>query len=321
MIGTRIFRALAGVFLVLLFLVSCGTLPEAAGTAEMSEESEYIPLEAGALLYVLADVQQARPILDIAQIRGLNEKRATQMLDKTRYAAAALYPPESGRRFQATAWGAYPSFRAGMAFGMSRNWKKHRSAAALPYWYSAKERLSVALNAKQAFVSSSINDAPLEPFSPSPGVETPEGFAEFRRRAIISCWLERPAAMLRAAFEKMQIPLQLPAERIFVSLFPAAERLAADGKTPGETESPQYEALIRIQLASATQAKALVTLLTLAGGFVSAKTQETDGPASVAALLFANPPVQKGQSLDIRTAALTRGDIALLFSLFPVYLD
>jgi hypothetical protein len=320
MISTRIFRALAGVFLALLFLVSCGTLPEAAGTAEMSEESEYIPLEAGALVYVLADVQKARPILDIAQIRELNEKRAKQMLDKTRYAAAALYPLESGRGFQATAWGAYPSFRAGMAFGMSRNWKKHRSAAALPYWYSAKERLSVALNAKQAFVSSSINDVPLEPFSPSPGVETPEGFAEFRRGAIISCWLEQPAAMVRAAFEKMKIPLQLPAERIFVSLFPAAERLAADGKTAGETEGPQYEALIRIQVASATQARALVILLTLARGFVSAETQEADVP-SVAALLFANPPVQKGQSLDIKTAALTRGDIALLFSLFPVYSD
>ena len=317
----RVFRAAAGVFWLLLLLISCGTLPEVPGAAEMTEESEYIPLEAGALVYVLADVQKARPILDFVQIREMNEKQAKQMLDKTRYAAAALYPPESGRRFQLTAWGAYPSFRVGMGFSMNRNWKKQRSAAALPYWYSAKDRLSVALNAKQAFVSAPLNDVPLEPFPPFPGVESPEGFGEFRRGALVSCWLEQPAAVVSAAFEKMQIPLQLPAERIFVSLFPAAGRIAADEKTAGETAAPQYEALIRIQVSNATQARALAVLLTLAKAFLPAGMSEVDGPASLAALLFANPPVQNGASLDIRTAALTRGDIALLFSFFPVYSD
>ncbi|MDR0585190.1 MAG: hypothetical protein LBG57_12730 [Treponema sp.] len=318
----RAFRASAGVFLVLLFLISCGTLPEVPGADEMTEESEYIPLEGGALVYVLADVQKARPILELVQIPEMNEKQAKQMIDKTRYAAAALYPPESGRRFHLTAWGAYPGFRAAMAFSMSRNWKKQRSAAALPYWYSAKDRLSVALNAKQAFVSAPLNDVPLEPFFSSPGVEAPEGFGEFRRGAIVSCWFEHPAAMAGAALEKMQIPLQLPAERIFVSLFPAAGRIEAEGgKTAGETESPQYEALIRIQVASAAQARALAALLTLARAFLPAGIPEADGPASVAALLFARAPVQNGANLDIRTAALTQEDIALLFSFFSVYSD
>lgn len=314
-----VLRASLGVSLLLFLFISCRTIPEIPDA--VMEESEYIPLEPGALVYVFADVQGSRPILDLIQIREMNEKQSKQMLDRTRSAAAALYPPESGRRFQLTAWGDYPSFRAGMAFGMSKNWKKRHSATGgLPYWYSAKDRLSVALNAKQAFVSAPVNDVPDEPFLRTPGLEAPEGFLEFRRGALISCWLEDPAVLINQIFEKMRLPLQLPAERIFVSLFLAADRPESGViVTTGETGDRQYDAMIRIQVSGATQARALVTLFTLARSFIAAGMVQEDGPAALAALLFANPPVQDGRNLNIKIDALTGKDIALLFSFFPVY--
>ena len=313
-----------GGFILLFFVslfISCKSAPDFPDP--VLGESGFIPLEPGALVYVFADVGGARPILDLVPIAGMNEKQSKEMLDRTRSVAAALYPGESGRRFQLTAWGTYPGFRADMAFGTNRDWKKRRSAGGLPYWHSARDRLSVALNAKQAFVSAAVDDAPLEPFSAPPGIEAPEGFGEFRRGAIISCWLENPGSAMNRAFAAMEIPLQLPAERIFVSVFQTAGQ-ADSGGGAGEAAERRYEALLRIQLPGASQARGMVTLFTLARAFLPGFTPaegalSEGGPAALAAFLFANPPVQDGKNLTIKTAVLSERDIALLFNLFSVY--
>jgi hypothetical protein len=301
-------------FFILLF-VSCKSVPDFPDP--VLGESGSIPLEPGALVYVFADAQGARPILDLVPIAGMDEKQSREMLDRTRSVAAALYPAESGRRFQLMAWGSYPGFRAGMAFGANRDWKKRRSPGGVPYWYSARDRLSVALNAKQAFVSAALDDTPLEPFSTPPGIEVPEGFGEFRWGAVISCWLENPGPAMDRAFEALGIPLRLPAERVFVSVFQAAGQADSGGEA-----AARYEALLRIRFPGAAQARGIVTLFTLAGAFLSGGLSPADGAPSLAALaafLFANPPVQDGQNLTIKTAVLSEREIALLFNLFSVY--
>jgi hypothetical protein len=304
-------------FLGLWFLlfISCKTVPRFPDP--VLGESGYIPLEPGAEVYVLADVQRARPILELVQIRGMDEKRFKQTLDRTRSAVAALFPSESGRRFQMTAWGSYPGSGADMAFGTNKNWKKLRSAAGgLPYWHSARDGLSVALNAKQAFVSASLGDTPDEPFASPPGIEAPDGFDEFRRGALIACWLENPGATVNRIFTAMQIPLQLPAERLFVSVFPVAGEADSGGGEAAGTH--KYEALLRIQVSSAAQARGVASLFALAGAFFSGGAAG-GGPAALASIFFANPPVLDGQNLNIKTAVLTEKEIALLFSIFSVY--
>jgi hypothetical protein len=295
-------RALLFFVPLLALLASCKTTP--ALPDPLREETGSIPLEPGALVYLLADVPAARPILDLLPIQELNTKASKQMLDRTRSAAAALYPPESGRRFQLTGWGSYPALRAGMAFGVSKDWKKQRSAGGLPYWYAQRSGLSIALNSGQAFAAASSDGAPVEPFSAS-GVEAPEGFGEFRRGAVLSCWLENPGPMLNRVFGQMNIPLQVPSDRIFISLFPVP---GGDG---------QYQGLIQICSPSPTQARTLAVHFSLA--MVSIARAAEEGPEGPAALLFANPPVQDGQNLNIKTAVLTEKDIALLFGLFSIY--
>jgi hypothetical protein len=304
------------VLFILSLFISCKSVPDIPDP--VLGESAYIPLEPGALAYVFADVQKARPILDLVQIRGVNEKQSKEMLDRTKSAVAALYPPESGRRFQLTAWGSYPGIRADMAFGADRSWKKRRSAAEkLSYWYSAKDGLSVALNAQQAFVAASADDVPREPFSTAPGIGAPDDFGEFRRGSLISCWLETPGPLVNRVLGAAQIPLQIPAERIFVSILPATEQADAGG---GEAaENRPYETLLRFQFSSVTQARSLVMLFTLAGAFIEGGMLDESGPAALAAVLFANPPVQDGANLNIKTAALTGKEIALLFNLFSLY--
>ena len=48
---------------------------------------------------------------------------------------------------------------------------------------------------------------------------------------------------------------------------------------------------------------------------------EAGAVPALAALLFANPPVQDGRNLNLRTAVMGAEEIALLFNLFPVYSD
>ena len=304
-------RFACSLLLVFLFAVftSCKTAPIIPDP--MLDDTRLIPLESGAMVYLFADAQAARPILDLLPLAELKDKQSKQMIDKTRTTVAAFYPPESGRRFQLVAWGNYPSTRAGMALNMNKRWKKSRGESG-SYWYSASDRLSLALNSKQAFLAARLDTQNNSPFAPLPGIETPEGFAEFRRNAVLSCWLDDPGPRINQVMEAMGIPLQIPAERIFISLFQA--------ETPPAAER-QYEALIRMRLPSVSQARALLTLFSLAGAFLGpVQGGELQDPVAVMmAVLFSNPPALNDRDLNIKSAVLGEKEIALLFELFSLY--
>jgi hypothetical protein len=295
--------------LLFALLLSCQSVPQMPDAVQT--ESGFAPLESGAFAYIFVDVKQAKPALALVNIRELDDRQTQAMLDRTRSAVIALYPPGNERRLQLAAWGSYPVRRAEMAMGTSREWKKIKYTGAA-YWYSPARRLSLALGAKQAFAASWTDDAARNPVAAFPGVELPEGFAEFRRNAALACWFESPAALINRQLKAMNVPLELPAERVFVSLFPEPGQAAKPG---GQTAECRYEALIRIQVANAVQAKALATLFALARNMLP---METDGGISPAAILFANPPVPDGRNLTIKTAPLNGQEIALLFALFSL---
>ncbi|GHV51750.1 hypothetical protein AGMMS49579_07730 [Spirochaetia bacterium] len=121
---------------------------------------EYLPLEPGALVYMFADMDEARPILNRMFTAYAPQPKAAEILDQTRYAVLAMFPPESGRNVQAVAWGKYPSAGAGFFFTFSKDWKKCKSITGKSYWYSDQDGLSVALNAGQAFVATGAAPCP-----------------------------------------------------------------------------------------------------------------------------------------------------------------
>jgi hypothetical protein len=260
---------------------------------------------------MLVDVPGCRPVLDRIAIRGMDKKQSDELLSRTRSAAAAFYPEGSERRFQAAAWGTYPGFRGSLALAAGKDWKKNRSKTGGPYYHSVRDGLSVALTASRAFVSGAGPGNHSDPFTEAPGTEVPEDFAEFRRGAVLAFWLDDPAPPVNRFFDALGIPLQLPAERLLVSVFPA-------GPGGKDTTADTYEALVQIQTPSASQARALLTLFNMARIFASA-IGETGGAPALASILFANPPVQDGRKVNLRTAVMDAEEIALLFSLFPVY--
>jgi hypothetical protein len=282
-------------YLLLIFLlISCHTTPITSDT--IFEKMEYVPLDNNGFAYIFTNVKEARPILDILPVPQLKNWQANLILENTEMAAAALFTSESGRRFQVAGWGNYPSLRARVALFFNTTWKKQRATSGT-YWSSAAQKMSVVINPKQVFAVAWLNDH-INPV-PALGVKMPEGFNQFMRGAALSCWMESPALILNQILLKEGIPVNLPAEQLFLNLNPKGAN--------------QYEVLFRLKFENAAQARTIAGVLALAGAF------SANQKSLMSSLFFANPPVLNGRNIDIRTALLSDKEITLLLKMFLLY--
>jgi hypothetical protein len=245
----------------------------------------------------------------------MDTKEFKQMLDRTQFAIAAVYPSAKAqsvtqqRRFQLCAWGSYPAARANMALGFSKDWKKMRSTnPKATYWYSAVNGISLVLEANRAVV---LSGTPAYPVAAPPGLSPPEGFNNFQKGSIVSCWVNDPGPLINQKLKEIGIPVDLPADELFISLFPA------------EKQQGQYEAILQIQVSSALLARGVVTAIGFAISFARAfmpvsSDDASNGPAVLASILFANWPEQDGNKIIIRSGVLSMREISLLFTMFSV---
>jgi hypothetical protein len=318
------------VSLFLLFFLSCTTATKAPELTPL--ESGILPLDEGASAYALIDMAHGRPILEGISYIPLNDKNMKQMLDKTQSAAMAVFTPSprDDRRYQLVSWGNYPASSAGMAFGSNKDWKKQQSVSSnMVYWHSEKSQISVAVSPSRAYVLAAMTKVPHDPIASTEGIKIPEGFGEFAKGAVFSCWFSDPGPLLNQRLKTMSLPLEIPAEQLFICLFQADKKTsAAQPMSPAE---PFYEAQFKIKLPGATQARAVVSLLTLARSFMPApeppppieptdtqdrKTQKS--AAMMIYILFSNPIVQEEESIILKSPPLGVRDISLLFSVFSL---
>jgi len=302
-------------FVICYLLFACKSAVQAP--EQMLLENGIVPLDAGASAYAIIDVTHARPILEGISYIPVNDKNVKLMLDKTRSAVVAVFSPspEDDRRFQLISWGSYPASGSSIAFGTSKDWTKQRSASLnTVYWHSEKSQMSVAVSPAQAYVLVAMTKTPHDPVASSEGIKIPEGFGEFARDSVFSCWLSNPGPVLNQRIKEMGIPLEMPAEQLFIRVFPA---------------EMMYEAHLKITLPSATQARTIVSFLSIARAFMPpaqpSASQDSGVQDSAAmlsslmsALLFANPVVQEGASILLESPPLSMRDISLLFSMFSL---
>ncbi|MDR2021615.1 MAG: hypothetical protein LBQ14_12710 [Treponema sp.] len=282
--------------IVLAAFLSCASGPKAQ--APYIEEDEFAPLAPGGLIYLSIDVPRARPLLEKISLGGLASIQNREALDRTESAAAALYPEGSGRRFLAAARGRYPGSRAGASFAFSRDWKRVRSGAGF-YWRSEKNKLSIAMTNDRVYIS----DGP--PLIPAPGTKSPGGLEELRRDAVMAGWIDDAATPINLFIQSLALPLQVPAERLLFGIYAA--------------EDEKYSAVLNIATPSASQARALVSIFSMARLFLVNSDIEPGGPAALAFIFFANNPVQEGTNLIIRTGTMDGDGIALLLNMFSLY--
>jgi hypothetical protein len=283
-----------------LWFTSCASGPRVkawyADPGEGAAETT-APVAPGGLVYFYIDVPAARPLLEKLSLAGFTAGQNKEALDRTESAVAAIYPEGSERRFLAAARGKYPAFRAGFSFALSRDWKRVRSDTGT-YWRSAKNNLSLALSGDRAFISDG------NPFIAGLGIEVPEGLAELRRGSLLAGWAD-DAGPLNQFIASMAIPIQIPAERLLFGVY------AAEGGT-------KYEALLRLTTPTASQARGLVSIFSIARLVIAGMDLNEEG-AALASIFFASPPVQEGSTLIIRTGAVDETGIALLLNMFSLY--
>jgi hypothetical protein len=162
------------------------------------------------------------------------------------------------------------------------------------------------------------------PYAQGPGIGTPEGFNVFREGTSLALWMENPAESLDRFFSVLRLPIRIPAEELLaaLSMVPDSDSPAPDaGPVAGPGGAgPLYEIRLRIKAPSETNARTLMTLFSTARLFISGSAGAEPGIPDLLSLLFARPPEQEGLYLTLRTAPMGEDDVALLFSLFLIYL-
>jgi hypothetical protein len=102
----------------------------------------------------------------------------------------------------------------------------------------------------------------------------------------------------------MGVPLNFPVQKLFISLYPAEIKNSVE----------QYEAQIRMRFENAVYARGAAVIFSLAGNITP---DESD---VLQTIFFSNPPVVNGSNIDIKTTALSGGEITLLLETFLLYL-
>jgi hypothetical protein len=321
--GSLKYTPVAVIFaLFVLLLFSCASKKSILAG---EDTDEFALLASGGTAYFFIDMAKGKALVDALPIKEVAGKTGEQFLERTTMAVAALYPEGSSRRFLAAAQGNYPGFWGNMSLAFSSAWKKIRSATGKSYWHSAEDGLSIFLQKAIVFVS----DA--DPLIQTPGAFSPPGFRDYRQGAVLAGWTDEPGPPINRFLDSLEIPIEIPAERMFFAVFETAgaegaatsEALVLDDKTNAAIQDKKYDILIRMETPTAIQARGLLSLFSmvrffLAGADESGGEEET-GILFLMKTIFAQAPVQDGAALNLRIEAMDKNRIALLFNVFFVY--
>jgi hypothetical protein len=307
-----------------LFFFSCSSAPKKAQNPFIVLDSagEFEPLAKGGGVYLSIDAQGSRPILDLLAFNGYNAKDAALMLDKTVAITAAFYPKRDGRdatggqdapAFMLFARGSYPKGLADISLGLAKDWKKTKSLVApVSYWHSKTNKAALVFNKKYALISN------VDPFSPTnaltdPGVAPPDGFAAFKRDAVIAGWFNDADSMINASLAMYGFPFELEIVGLFF-------KVSKETGTPTAPETP-YDIEVGIKSVSEDDAMGLVGLLNVARMFTTPPNETAviqDGRLFLIQRLFSSVPKQDGVFLTMNLGQFSARQIALLFNLFSV---
>ena len=308
---------LVSLFFAALVFSACATIPK---NIPAPDEDDFYRLPSGGKMYLRVDINEARPLLDALSLEGFSLKEAGSVLDRTETASAVFLGEDSRDRFFLSLRGNYPTFRAGLSLAFNKGWKKLKSSTGNRYWYSSYYKIGMALGSRMALVSQG------DPFEILPAtVRTipPRGFDEFQKQTILAGWIPEPQDTVNRFLKNTGIPIQIPAEDFFFGVVPAAD--SSDSSNEKSAEE-MWELVFQVRTPSVNQARALVTLFSLARIFMvsaplpgtSILVEENDIMDFLPAL-FANLPVRDEEILTLRTSGFDIDTLALLFRAFSVY--
>ncbi|MDR0389972.1 MAG: hypothetical protein LBH73_07870 [Spirochaetaceae bacterium] len=306
---------LSGALLLVFFFASCASGPKLSGPDALRERNVFSVLPGGAALYIYADVERAKPLLELMEFGGMSGASNEAILGRTSVAVAAIYPGESGRRYMAWGSGKYPSLRSSISFFFSRAWKKAKSETGNSYWRNQSAGLSVLIRKDYALVSDGdpfFTEAPLEPSSRWTSLEA---------GAVLSGTVRNAGERVGAFMGSLGLPIQFPVETLVFGLYPAPPDPAGNsGRNPPDESQNEarYQGRFYIETPAPSHARSVQSILSLARRYFPGGPTEDPFLAALGAF-FANQSRLEGSTLIITTGPMTAGEITLLFDQFSVY--
>ena len=299
---------------LVFLLASCASAPKLKPETFYKGRSGFSLMPEGAPLYLMAEVQPVRPILDSLVLGGMSGAEIKKFLDMSDFITVAVYQNPGERHFYAAATGKFPA-GGGLFFSTSRDWEKKTSASGMPYWYSARSMLSVSLDTKNAYLSD------VDPFVGAPGAVIPDALAAMQTGSVLSGWMNNPAQAIKGLVASFEIPIEIPAERFLFAVFTADEDNTGGAKSGANAdENSLYNAVLRFETPTNIQAAGLVMIFSMAKQrMANADFSERKEMEALARAFFSNSPRQDGNALILKTGAMSGKDLALLFNAIAVY--
>jgi hypothetical protein len=252
-------------------------------------DTTVIPVAPGARVYCrVVDVAQARHLLNPLSLGTLSLDQASPILDKTTSAVAAWYASDAQQRFMAVAHGKYPQVQAQALFTFSSDWSQ-RSSPNGSYWYSTSNNIAVSLNANQVLVSDR------NPLAFGSGVRYPQDFESLSNSAILGFWFDR-ADLINEFLASRQVPMQIPAERVLIFLYEAAQQYTINAHFVAKDEAT---------------ARGLISLFSVIRPFISNLDKKV---FPLVQELFLKTPTVEGTSVIVQSGPFSAEELVLLFS-------
>jgi hypothetical protein len=290
---------------IILAVASVILLAACAGRAGVREnldgENRFAGLPADAAVYVTADVEHSRELLDdVLAFSGFGGKTVKAFLDKTLKVSMALYlrmdgteRAGGGRTFVLAGSGRnYPAAASSFSFFFSPSWKKIRSVTGKKYWRSSKNRISLSIKRDKAYISDG------DPFFDGNYAEPPAGFTLFSGGSRVSAWIT-DMSPLNSALERIDIPITVPADNLYIAAF--------------EDENG-WQAVFRMETPSAAQARGLVSVLSMARSALARGYITDAAAASFVRLLLPEAPLVDGSAIILKSPVMARGEFAALIA-------
>ena len=308
--------------MLLLFFSACSTIPR--NTAQR-DTGDFSLLPSGGQLYLWADINESRVLLDNVSFEGMQLNQASAILDRTNTATAVFFgkaetedAANQGAVYFLNLRGSFPSFQAGFSFTFSRDWKRNQSITGNSFWQSQGMRISLAMNSNLALVSAGDPFLMLPANSRIPAVRVPDGFDEFRQGSVVSGWIP-DNELVNKFLSDLSLPIQIPAEAFF---FKAKKPDAFGESLQGGAElTDLWELEFLIRTPTANQSQGLLMLFSIARPFIMSfsVSSEKQSLMDFIPALFANQPSRDGADLMLKSASFTTGELALLFNIISVY--
>ena len=268
-------------------LVSLTSSCAGAPAARAAPEPLFSSLGMGATAYAVCDVAALRPILEAAAPKLREDRRAGDLLDRTRSAAIALY---GGPGFRLVARGDYPRFLTSLSLTLKRSWK--RIGGEYPHWQSNAGLRLAFRDDGSVFLSDA---APTHGYPPGPG--TPPSFDSLDPDVALRAFFPEPAALVSRALGPAGELIRLPLSELVLSL-----------SAPGDGT---YEALLIATAPGEREARALASLLRLARFAVS--SEDPDPRRRFVGKILGSTARLDGARLHLIVEGLDAKDLASLF--------